>query len=255
VNTHWTERLSELLDGELSAADRAACETHLAECRGCREVLAELRLVIDTASRDVERVPAVDLWPGILSRITADASLAAGRHPSEPGSTSETGARVATFETHATARPRSPRRISFTLPQLALAASLLIAVSAGVSYLAMGRAGSQPTLQEDPIQAQAEPLLPPSAGVERANFADAQYDQAVADLEKILVDMRDELDPRTIVVIERNLSAIDQAIREARAALDADPANTFLNSHLVDARRKKLELLRRATMIHSTSGD
>jgi hypothetical protein len=67
--------------------------------------------------------------------------------------------------------------------------------------------------------------------------------------------MRDELDPRTIVVIERNLTAIDQAIREARAALDADPANTFLNSHLADARRKKLELLRRATMIHSTSGD
>jgi hypothetical protein len=91
--------------------------------------------------------------------------------------------------------------------------------------------------------------------VERANFADAQFDQAVADLERVLSELRDELDPRTVVVIERNLAAIDQAIREARAALDADPANTFLNSHLADARRKKLELLRQATMLQSSSGD
>ena len=47
-------------------------------------------------------------------------------------------------------------------------------------------------------------------------------------------------------VIERNLDAIDAAIAEARAALDRDPANTYLNSHLADARRRKLDLLRRA---------
>jgi hypothetical protein len=53
------------------------------------------------------------------------------------------------------------------------------------------------------------------------------------------------------MVIERNLRAIDQAIRESRAALDADPANTYLNSHLADARRRKLELLRRAAGLSS----
>ena len=238
MSTHWTERLSEYLDGDLTAADAAACEAHLGACTECSEVLAGLRHVIAVAKSDVDQVPAADLWPGVLARIAP----------------SGTGAVVPFTKAPATEK-RSPRQIAFTLPQLALAASLLIAVSAGVSYVALGRSTLQPVAQEHPIQAQAEPLLPPSADVERANFADAQYDQAVSDLEKILVDMRDELDPRTIVVIERNLAAIDQAIREARAALDADPANTFLNSHLVDARRKKLELLRRATMIHSTSGD
>ncbi|MEZ5283571.1 MAG: hypothetical protein R2712_01935 [Vicinamibacterales bacterium] len=39
---------------------------------------------------------------------------------------------------------------------------------------------------------------------------------------------------------------IGQAIQQARAALDADPANTYLNSHTADARRRKLELLRQA---------
>ncbi|MGH9175199.1 MAG: hypothetical protein ACRD1H_12620, partial [Vicinamibacterales bacterium] len=68
-------------------------------------------------------------------------------------------------------------------------------------------------------------------------------------------DQRDALDPRTVVVIERNLAVIDEAIRQARAALDADPANTFLNSHLADARRRKLDLLRRAMTLSSGAGD
>ena len=240
MNTHWTERLSDYLDGELTAAETLACEAHLAECAGCREVLADLRMVISTARGDAERRPTADLWPGVLARI-APAAAASG----------------VPFDgrARASAPPSQPRSYSFTLSQLALAASLLIAVSAGVAYLAAGRASVASRAPEPTIQAYAEPLLPPSAAVERANFADVQYDQAVLDLEKVLVDMRDELNPQTVRVIERNLAAIDQAIAEARAALDADPANTFLNSHLADARRKKLELLRRATMIYSTSGD
>lgn len=240
MKTHWTERLSDYLDGDLTGAEITACEAHLAACAECREVLAGLRLVISTAQGDADRMPAADLWPGVLAQIAPV----------------ETGAVIPIDrQPRRSAGPSPTRSYSFTLPQLALAASLLIAVSAGVAYLAAGRVSEAPVTAEHAIQAYAEPVLPPSAAVERANFADAQYDQAVADLEKILVDLRDELNPQTVRVIERNLAAIDQAIAEARAALDADPANTFLNSHLADARRKKLELLRRATMIYSTSGD
>jgi len=243
--THWTERLSEFLDGELAADERAACEAHLAACRECAEVLAELRMVTSAAQADADRMPAADLWPGIHARIAAET----------PARDIATTSRVVSFEPAQRTRVRSSRQFVFTLPQLALAASLLIAVSAGVAYLAAGRTMMRPAAQEDPIQAQAEPLLAPSDMVEHANFADAQFDQAISDLERVLTERRDDLDPRTVVVIERNLAAIDQAIREARAALDADPANTFLNSHLADARRKKLELLRQATMLQSPAGD
>lgn len=88
-----------------------------------------------------------------------------------------------------------------------------------------------------------------------ANFADAQYNAAVSDLERILRDDRDRLDPRTVLIIERNLKAIDDAINEARMALNDDPANEYLNSHLADARRRKLDLLRTATSLASTGGD
>jgi hypothetical protein len=196
-------------------------------------------MVTVAARADVDRDPQTDLWPGILSAI-ADSDRARVRPVSDRVIVGSFGLR---------------RQISFSLPQLALAASLLIAVSAGVSYVAAGRSASRPAPQEVPIQAMAEPLMPPSADVTPANFADAQFDQAVADLEKILVDERDSLDPRTVVVIERNLAVIDEAIRQARAALNADPANTYLNSHLADARRRKLDLLRRATSLSSGAGD
>jgi hypothetical protein len=172
--------------------------------------------------RDVP--PATELWGGIQARL-------------------------------GTASAPTRRVVSFTLPQLAMAATLLIAVSAGVSWLALspGRAGT-PATAEPVIRAVIEPRETQQPDVERATFADAQYDAAVADLERVLRDESERLDPQTVMVIERNLRAIDDAIREARAALDADPANTYLNSHLADARRRKLELLRRAAGLTTTGG-
>jgi negative regulator of sigma E activity len=241
VTTHWTERLSEFIDGELSQDDQTACEAHLTACAECRTIATELRLVTATARADAEQTPRRDLWPGILTQIGSGDIAAHG----------ETRAAVGTERvTPVIPMTRARRQVTFSLPQLALAASLLIAVTAGVSYVASGRgARTTPVRGETPVQAMAESMGAPGADVTRANFADEQFDRAVADLEQILVDQRDDLDPRTVVVIERNLAVIDEAIRQARAALDADPANTFLNSHLADARRRKLELLRRATTI------
>jgi anti-sigma factor RsiW len=260
VSTHWTDRLSDFQDGELSPADHTACEAHLAECDECRTVLQELRLVTVIARSDREREPATDLWPGVLARIgrTHTRPLNAETRPhnertAEVVAFEHPGDRTSAFGS-APAGPsaQSPRRISFSVPQLALAASLLIAVSAGVAYVAAGRNVVRPTSREAPILAMAETLSIPSADVAPANFADAQFDKAVSDLEQILLQQRETLDPRTVVVIERNLRLIDEAIRQARAALDADPANMYLNSYLAEARRRKLDLLRRAT---SLSGD
>jgi hypothetical protein len=234
MSTHWTGRLSEFHDGDLSPAEYAQCAAHLAQCDACRDVLQQLHLVTVAARADADRDPVTDLWPGILARIESAQSA--------PLTSAKWG------------QPRPVRKqLTFSIPQLALAASLLMAVTASVSYLAIQRSDSATVArssgQEAPIQAMAETGMTPSSDVQRANFADAQFDQAVADLERMLREQRDRLDPRTVVVIERNLSVIDDAIRQAREALDADPANTFLNSHLADARRRKIELLRRATSI------
>lgn len=169
-----------------------------------------------------DETPARDLWPGVATRLEAKTA------------------------------PR--RQVSFTLPQLAMAASLLIAVASGVTWLASRQATVTPDTQPT-VVAQSEAAGEVEGGIVNANFADAQFNAAVTDLEQILRDERDRLDPRTVLIIERNLKAIDVAIQEARMALNDDPANAYLNSHLADARRRKLDLLRHATELASAGGN
>jgi hypothetical protein len=129
-----------------------------------------------------------------------------------------------------------------------MAASLLMAVASGVTWLAARQSGA-PTETQTTVVAQSEATGEVEGGIVNANFADAQFNAAVSDLEQILHDERDRLDPRTVLVIERNLEVIDLAIQEARMALNDDPANAYLNSHLADARRRKLDLLRHAATL------
>ena len=58
------------------------------------------------------------------------------------------------------------------------------------------------------------------------------YDAAVGDLERVLAEGKDQLDPKTLKVIEDNLRIIDRAIAEARSAIASDPANAYLRSQL-----------------------
>jgi hypothetical protein len=71
----------------------------------------------------------------------------------------------------------------------------------------------------------------------------------VASLERVLAQGRGRLDSATVRVIEKNLGIIDRAIRDAQSALAADPANSYLNLHLAQEMRRKLELLRQAAAL------
>ena len=178
-----------------------------------------------------DELPSRDLWPGVSARLGSTQS---------PASTPVTSLTTS--------------RVSFTLPQLAMAASLLIAVASGLTWVvarppSATTEGSQPVIQAYGAQEET------GGQIVQANFADAQFNAAVSDLEQILREERDRLDPRTVLVIERNLKAIDAAIQEARMALNNDPANPYLNSHLADARRRKLDLLRHVTTLASVGGD
>lgn len=198
------------------------------------EPLREDDILAQAIGRWREELPSRDLWPGVQSRLEPrDHRRASGAAASQ----------ATTF--------------TFTLSQLAVAASFLIAVVAGTTWLASNRpalTGDGP--EQEVIQAYRDsPGTPDQGQIVQANFADAQFNAAVSDLERILREERGRLDPRTVLILERNLKAIDAAINEARMALESDPANSFLNSHLADARRRKLDLLRHATELASTGGD
>jgi negative regulator of sigma E activity len=256
MHEEWTDKLSEYLDGELSEAERRAVDAHLRECAHCVEVLNDLKRVVARAQATGQsaRPPHADLWAGIAERIDARHAPGAGADRRSPVG------KVAAF------RGRASRHFAFTLPQLAAAAALVAAVSGGIVWQI---AGSPKGLRYDEpapaiattSEAVAQPFRAANGGdsaapddttaarVETVGLADAQYDAAVADLEKALKAGRGRLDPSTVAVVEHNLQIIDQAIGQAREALAGDPANTYLSSHLVETRRRKLDLLRRATAL------
>ncbi|HEX9935711.1 MAG TPA: zf-HC2 domain-containing protein [Longimicrobium sp.] len=67
----WTGRLSELLDDELSPAERAEMDEHLRTCIGCRATLEQLRAVKTRAAGLRDRDPGPQVWAGIAERIGA----------------------------------------------------------------------------------------------------------------------------------------------------------------------------------------
>ncbi|MFN2315871.1 MAG: anti-sigma factor [Gemmatimonadales bacterium] len=213
MHEEWTHQLSAYLDDELPAAERETLEAHLSTCVSCRAVLDELRAVVAWAPTYVGQQPERDHWSGISAEIERK--------------------RVVAF----------PARLAqrFSLAQLAAAAAVVAVLSGGGVWIAMRSGGEAPVVAAVPTT--------PDAGTpvfQTAVFDDPEYDEAVSDLEAILREGRAVLDSSTVRIIEENLKVIDDAIAEARAAIEADPSNVHLGVRVKTHMQRKLVLLRQA---------
>lgn len=217
MNDQWTNRLSEYLDGELDKTERSALEAHLATCGHCYATLAELRQVVAQAKALEDRAPARDLWPNIADAI-----------------------RQGVVTARPAVRP-SARRFSFSIPQL-LAASIALALfSGGGVWMAV-----KPTVTEGVATPRPGAPITPVTWTSRT-------DLAVADLQDVLSRNESRLDTATVRIVRENLAVIDRAIADARTALQRDPGNTYLNLHLANTMRRKVELLRRVNALVAES--
>lgn len=221
MNDQWTDRLSEYLDGELPAAERNALESHLPGCARCRAVLADLRGVVARAQALEDRPPETDLWPGIRAQLTR---APRGVRHDRPGR----------------------RRFIFTAPQLLAASIALVLLSGGGVWVAL-----HPTAVD--VAPAAGPPSSPQPGTPIRVTWTSQADQAVAELQEALLRTESRLDTGTVRVVRQNLAIIDRAIAEARAALQRDPRNRYLNLHLANTMRRKVELLRRINALVAES--
>ena len=213
----FVDRLSEYLDGELSPADRAAVDAHLAQCAACRSTLDDLRRVVARAAAVEDMPPDRDLWPGVAARISA---------------VPETRMSVL--------RRAFTSRLSFTLPQLAAASLALMVLSGGLVWMAKS---GDPRADFQPISAQVGAEA--DSRISAADAAEA-YDVAVAQLEKTLDSKRGNLDAGSTRVLDQNLAAANRAIEECRRTLASDPGNVARQTQLVKAQQRKLSLLRAA---------
>jgi hypothetical protein len=79
------------------------------------------------------------------------------------------------------------------------------------------------------------------------------YDKEINTLTRIMRRQKSELDPATITVIEKNLRTLDAAIDQIRTALQEDPGSSLLGGQASRALEMKVELLRRAAMLHPST--
>ncbi|HUR94858.1 MAG TPA: zf-HC2 domain-containing protein [Gemmatimonadales bacterium] len=232
MSDQWTDRLSEYLDDEMAPGERRELEAHLLHCVACGSVLADLKRIVIRARGLEDRPPARDPWPGIAARIGVG------------------GTGASPVARRLEAHPR--RRWTFSVPQLAAASIALMTVSGGTAWLLHPVNGPGAVTVAAPPSSSA-PQLSPSLVVPATSRTPARsYDAAVADLERLLGEGRGRLDTATVRVIERNLATIDSAIVQAQRAVAADSANVYLNSHLAETMRRKLELLRQAAALVSS---
>ena len=209
MNDQWITRLSEYIDGELDSTEQAALEAHLATCGQCYAALADLREVVARAKSLKDREPAKDLWAGIRAGLTP--ARAADRPAVRP----------------------SGRRLSFSVPQLLAASIALVLLSGGGVWLALPQRSTGQAEEQRP-----RPRIDPIGWTQST-------DVAIAELQVALDQNEKRLDTATVRIVRKNLAVIDRAISEARMALRNDPGNAYLNLHLANTMRRKVDLLRR----------
>ena len=274
MTPHVDQRLSAYIDQDLAAAEREEVESHLATCPDCSQTLEELRGVVTMARALEDRPPEAELWPEIEARL--------GAAPEGAGSPAR-----ARWTAVAGRSGLGRWQLTFSLPQLAAAGLALVLLSGGAVWIALrqspmragapgpiaaapgetslqrfpgartGPASTRPTEGESgvaPAQGGAPALEPARTDASVASFDESKYQAAVAELERVLRDHRDKLDPATVRILEHNLAIIDRAIDEARRALLADPANPYLNGHLAEQLKRKVWLLQRVTDVVTHNG-
>jgi predicted anti-sigma-YlaC factor YlaD len=213
--TEMDARIDALLDGELTAADRAEVEAHLAGCAACAALHADLVALRERARRaPAEVAPPPAVWAAVSS-ATLDHQPSRFAVRSSP--------------------------VRFTPWGLAAAAALLVALSSAVTVWVLRNGGEQRTANVE--QRTLDPRL---AALE------ADYQRASAELVRAL-EAESALSPAVREALGRHLAVVDAAIAEARASVLERPTDADAGGMLLAAYRQKLDLLERASRLGSES--
>jgi anti-sigma factor RsiW len=213
------DALVDLVDGRLDAAQQREIERHLEACAECRALVIDLRSIRAAAFMLDRREPPVHVWPKLRTTIAAE-PLPKGRLLGLSRRGFGEGGNWAAW--------------------LAAAAILTLATTVGLWPLL-----NRTTAPAGPPAAGAPAAAAPTMDSITAEFAAAEkhYQKAIDDLQTIASKDTGELDPQVAAVLQKNLTVIDQAITESRAALQAQPSSMNAQEGLFDALRSKVALL------------
>lgn len=208
--------LSDYLDGRdswLASEEALSIENHLGSCPGCRNLQLELA-EIRTAARELPlRTPPRALWTRIVNEIEIEQALASPA--AEESVVAAIWRRVASF------------RLTFSLPQVAAVATLALIVT---SVAIFNNRGKSDEMDFTRLQ---------SALIREELNKKAEIDRKMARIE----ERKASWDPAFRADFERQLTRIEDSIRECRRTLNGAPNDLNQVQRMLDLYEEKRQLL------------
>jgi hypothetical protein len=194
----WVDRLSEYVDGDVSASDAAAISAHVESCEVCRAAERDLRLVVARLAADSAAEPArtPDGWTRLEREVTLERALSS----------------------HSSGRPRPNARRGLPRFVFAAAASAAFLVTLAGGIWAGASLSDSPTTHLPTWMRHR----PPWAIIRDRARANGVSDQMPTTT----------LDSLRRARIERALRVVDDALAAATRALADDPDNEILADHV-----------------------
>jgi hypothetical protein len=267
-------------EGDLDDTRRAELEAHASSCVRCQGLIRDVGEIRDVAANMPLLAPSRDLWAGIESRIQAEVVPLVQRpraiHLSRRliGIAAAALVVISSSITYVVTRPagpvgKRPVRVVEQPRDVPVAdASDEIGSPAPTTPMkssVAARSESEPDDTQRSAPASTGKTRPatlrntssPSNATVVSNMpktaAEAALAPEIEQLQDVLQHRRGQLDPSTVKIVEDNLALIDAAVKQARAALQRDPASGFLTERLDNALQKKVELLRTAALLPTRS--
>ena len=217
----YLNAIHELIDGTLGPIRRSELELHLESCDDCRALAGDLR-ELARASRELEDMPVPPrAWQQIAGRLQQE-----GRARIE-------SAAPAWYSNRAV---------------LALAATLLLVVAASLFAIWPSR-GTGPVAP--PAATAAAPVAPaPAAAGPDGNVNEGDVvqslEQSAANLEAAYEQARKlrALDAGTSEALQNTLLIVNEAVKDTRVRLTANPQDIAAHESFYDTLKQKIRLLR-----------
>lgn len=255
-------RLDDFLEGTLDDSAVAELELHLAGCPACASLVRDFETITRQAAALQPFAPPRDLWPAIQTRIEPPVIELSSRrrvhtpvvawHRFRPAAIAA-GLMAITAVTTWTLATRDRSSAVATGGTPAVETPGAAAPASSPSAIASGSARSVPessaTASASVSERRGEAAVGRTLPVAAPASARSTYNAEISQLRGVLRERSEQLDPRTVAILESSIATIDSAIAEARAALARDPASPFLAERLDKTLEKKLGLLRTAALL------